>query len=138
MAEDIPAPPPPRFVTALFAPGDPNSSNRPPTKERVCTIVLDWPLEYEGTVHREIVVRRLIAAEVAKFQEEVAKAVPDSSFVWPIYRTAAGEPLPPGLLDALDDDDRLRLEKAAVDFLPLRFRGGAKNASDPAPGEPTA
>jgi len=114
--------PPPRFV------GD---------RARAKLIDLEWPVEFEGRVFERIAIARLTAREVADFTDMAIKAEPNASLPLPVFRDEAGTPLPVGLLDALDADDRDALNEAALDFLPKRFRGALTSASEPAPGGPT-
>lgn len=101
---------------------------------RFRSVPLEWPLTAEGRVFAAIRIRRMTAAEVVAFTESL-KALPEGAhFMWPIFVAEDGSALPEGLMDALDDDDRETLDRAAMDFLPRRFRGGASAASDPATG----
>jgi hypothetical protein len=106
-------------------------------RPRFRTIPLEWPLNFGGKEYREIQVSRLTAQDVAAFQDSL-KALPDGAkVVWPVFRDADGAPLPAGLLDALDADDSLELDKAALDFLPRQFRANRTSDSAPASGEAT-
>ena len=105
---------------------------------RAATIPLEWPIEFGGKVYDKIGIARLTAREVADFHEKMAKRAETDPFTWPVFRDTDGGALPDGLLDALDIDDRDTLDKAALDFLPRRFRGAAKSASEPPTGEPIA
>ena len=102
------------------------------TRNRGRLVTLEWPVVFDGRTFEAILLKRLTAREVATFMKAVGAASPDESFAWPIFFAPDGEPLPDGLLDALDDDDRLALDKAALDFLPRRFRGAETSASAPA------
>ena len=109
-------------------------SERPRAKR----VPLEWPVEFGGRTYAALSIARLTAGEVAAFQKSIAALPADAPVVFPVYRDADGGPLPDGLLDALDADDRDALDKAALDFLPRRFRGAEASASAPASGEPTA
>lgn len=107
-------------------------------RPRVKTVPLEWPVEFAGKTYSALAIARLTAGEVADFQKSIAALPPDTPISFPVYRDADGGALPDGLLDALDADDRDALDKAALDFLPRRFRGAEANASAPEAGEPTA
>lgn len=79
-------------------------------------IPLDFPVEFDGTVYSEIVVKRLTGAEVALYYERVQSG----------YRSPRPPTVdcPDEVYDALDDDDRYTVEAAAIDFLPRRLREG--------------
>ena len=91
---EIAKPAPPKFV------GD---------RPRLCTVPLEWPVEYDGKTYTEITVRRMTAGEVMTFIEQA---------------TAGGSPrlpmleAPPEVIDALDADDADNVNKAVNDFLP--------------------
>lgn len=82
-------------------------------------VALDWPLEVDGRVVVEIVVRRPSTQEVAAFVERVL-AVPEgperNRMIWPIYSE------PEAVIDALDPDDFERVMEVSNRFLPRRFR----------------
>lgn len=105
---------------------------------------LEYPLEFEGRTYTEIVVRRPNARQVGEFFEEYAAAVtadPGALVYFPVFVDAAGAPIPPAVLDALDDDDRFPIMDAVPDFLPLRlqpFREGGDLGSLPVGGASTA
>ena len=112
-------------------------SDRP----RAATIELDWPVEYAGRVFAAITVARLTAGEVARFQDEIVgllESGADSKVRLPLFRDEDGAPIPDAVMDALDDDDRLALDEAALSFLPRRFRGLAARDSGPDIGATTA
>jgi Phage tail assembly chaperone proteins, E, or 41 or 14 len=90
--------------------------------KRFRKIPLDWPVTAGGKEYHEISLCRLTAAEVASFQDTLQGLPDDAKIKWPVYRDADGSALPEGLLDALDDDDLLRIDEAVIDFLPRRFR----------------
>lgn len=112
-------------------------SDRP----RARTIDLLWPISFEGREFQSITLTRLTAGDVAKFQEEIEQLLknnPDAALRFPIFRDANNAPIPDAVLDALDDDDRFELDRAAADFLPRRFRGIAEPSSGPVAGGNTA
>lgn len=109
-------------------------------RPRAKTINLEWPIAFDGKEYRKITLARLTAADVAKFQTELESLLasnPDASLRFPLFRDEAGELIPNEVLDALDDDDRYELDRAALDFLPRRFRALAESDSAPAGGENT-
>lgn len=106
----VPAPAAPAPVV-IFADGGP---------PRRATVPLTWPVVVAGVTIAEVVVRRLRVAEVRAYVAAVSAGQEVSP---PMYETIAGEPLPNGVLDSLDQDDFDRLDAAAVDFLPLALRG---------------
>ena len=111
-------------------------SDRP----RAATIALEWPVEYGGRIYKTIIVARLTAAEVARFQDEIVQLLEssaDSKVRLPLFRDERGEPIPDKVMDALDDDDRLALDEAVVSFLPRRFRELAARDSGPDIGATT-
>ena len=108
-------------------------------KARHAVISLDYPIEFAGKPYNAIVVRRLTVREVAAYVDtiaEMAKTSPDARVRPPVFADERGEPLPDGLFDALDDDDALRLDEAAEDFLPRRWRDqSAGRSSSPTDGD---
>jgi len=86
------------------------------------SVKLGWPIEFGGRIYEEIYLKRLRAAEVAAFQDSLKGKDPASRVIWPIFFDAAeGAAIPFEVMEALDDDDRYELDKAALDFLPRRF-----------------
>lgn len=106
-------------------------------RPRFRVVTLEWPLSFGGKEYRDVHVVRLTAAEVSAFQEGLKALPADAEVRWPIYRDAEGAPIPDAVLDGLDDDDSLELDKAVRDFLPRRFRAAPAIASAPPSGEPT-
>ncbi len=102
---------------------------------RIRAVPLDWPVDYDGRTYAEIHIKRLSAAEVAAFVDGLKDG---EKFRWPIFVDADGAAVPPAVLDHLDDDDSLRLDEVARDFLPRRFRGTESNDSPPSDGGTTA
>ena len=108
-------------------------SDRPRSK----TIGLLWPISFNGRNYQAITMIRLTASDVARFQDELEALLrdnPDAALRFPIFRDETGAPVPAEVLDALDDDDRFELDRAAADFLPRRFRGIAEPSSGPDAG----
>jgi hypothetical protein len=108
---------------------------------RFKSIKLKSPLAYAGKEYRTICIVRLTAAEVAKFQDELdalLRSDPDATLRFPIFRDETGAGIPDIILNALDDDDKFELDKAAIDFLPRRFRAAPEPVSDQASGGDTA
>jgi hypothetical protein len=96
-------------------------SDRPRAK----TIPLEWPVEYAGKLYGVITLMRLTAGDVIKFSRELEAALkngPDAPVRFPIFKDDNGAQIPDAVLDALDDDDRVTLDEAAVDFLPRLSR----------------
>lgn len=92
-------------------------------RKRFRVVPLQWPIEYDGTVWSEITVRRLTAAEVAAFIEAEDKKLP------PMFDA------PAIVIDNLDDDDAVEVNKAVADFLPRRWR---TDQPEPASAETTS
>lgn len=99
-------------------------------------VALAWPVAHGAATIDAIHVRRLTVKEVADYIEALRASPPEAVVRFPMYCDAAGAPIPPEVLDALDDDDMLALEEAARDFLPRRFR--AEAAPPPGSGAATA
>jgi hypothetical protein len=86
------------------------------SKARSTTVELDWPVEFDGKVWNEITIRRVTGREVEVFIEAITeKADGESRTKFP------GIECPQEGYDALDDDDRLRLEDELRPFLPRRL-----------------
>lgn len=92
-------------------------------------VKLQWPLEYEGKIFDEVILRRLSSEEVAEW------IASDGKNGLPIYVDADGAPIPRAIIDALDDDDMFEVDKVVRDFFPLRFLGSQDDASAPGAGE---
>lgn len=92
---------------------------------RLQRVELAFPLDYDAVHYDAIVIKRLTAREVSAHIERMralAESDPNRSVRFPMYFTAAGQPVPEAVLDALDDDDAMELERETLDFLPRRFR----------------
>lgn len=100
-------------------------------------IPLEFPKTVDGVLWNEIHLARLTAGEVRDFEERLAAGDDSTRVRLPVFRDAAGAPVPENVLDALDDDDILALEVASKDFLPRRFLGLASAASTQGPGAAT-
>ncbi|MDP2356151.1 MAG: phage tail assembly protein [Beijerinckiaceae bacterium] len=83
-------------------------------KARTKTVMLEWPVEFDGKVWSEITIRRLTAAEVDMFVEDAREAGAKARL--PMFDA------PFDVLDALDSDDAENLNREAEPFLPLAFR----------------
>lgn len=105
--------------------------------KRVAVVTLDFPVAFAGREFHEIHIKRMTAAEVAAFVSSLDTS-PEARVRWPIFVDADGARIPTDVLDNLDDDDSLRLDEVARDFLPRRFRGTESKGSDPAAGDTTA
>lgn len=83
---------------------------------RVRTIHLEWPVEYDGRRCDEIIVRRMIGAEVTRLSDLITSQFDDSDLFALVCDT------PAVVIRALDQDDWLAVREAVLDFLPRRFR----------------
>jgi hypothetical protein len=107
-------------------------------KARAATIDLEWPVHFAEKDYYQIVVRRVTVGEIEAWMKEIAGKPDDGvSWAWPCLRGEDDEPLPPGLLDALDVDDLDAVNKAVLSFLPKRFRGAQERASESQDGGTT-
>lgn len=144
-AATVSAPP---AATAADRPSVPVSTAPAPLfvgrADRSRAFPLEHPLEFEGRTYDTIIMRRPNANQVGEFFAEYAAAIaanPAALVYFPVFVDAAGAPIPPAVLDALDDDDRFPLFDAVTDFLPRRllpFRGGFDLGSVPDDGASTA
>ena len=94
-------------------------------RSRIKTVPLDWPVSFDGKEYHSITLRRLTTQQVADFIGVMSETVSTSGARvtrLPIFVDEDGTPVPVDVLDGLDDADMSRLEAAAVDFLPPRFR----------------
>lgn len=80
--------------------------------ERTRTVDLEWPVEFDGKVWRQITVRRVSGEEVAEFFR-----AGDETRLLRMYDC------PAEVIAALDADDYAAVNKAVHDFLPRAFRG---------------
>ena len=85
---------------------------KPVPREKL--VALDHPFELDGVVYETVRVKRVSAGEVMKFMNELVAMGPD--IVPPMVEMSAEAYL------AMDDDDRVKIEEAALDFLPRRLR----------------
>lgn len=106
--------------------------------KRTATVELNWPVMFAGMEYDTIVLKRLTVSEVASFIEKMT-AEKDSAgrqrIRFPIFYTPDGAAVPEAVLDGLDDDDALRLDEAAANFLPRRF-AALQGDADPPTGGP--
>lgn len=101
-------------------------------KERTATVELDWPIEFDGKTWNEVTIGRVTGKEVDEYLTAVLGG--DTRTMLPVVKC------PVEVYDALDDDDRFRVEEAALPFLPRRLREAAKSLES-TPGdtsEPTS
>lgn len=85
-------------------------------KPRSTTVTLDYPVEFGGQVYETITIKRVSGKEVDEFiqassalkNDEPQPQLPVLDFPREVY-------------DAMDDDDRLRVEEAMLPFLPRRL-----------------
>lgn len=87
------------------------------TRERMAVVSLDWPLEVDGGLVSEVILRRLTGAEVAALQERMMGDAPSEEQL-----LAAFADQPVDVIAALDADDFITLKDRVVDFLPKRIR----------------
>jgi hypothetical protein len=93
-------------------------------------VILEWPLEFGGKVYDSIIVRRPTASEVRVFHEQTeAWKSGDPVPRLPLYD------VPSEVIEALDDDDDLRLGEVVQRFLPQRFRAALAQQRSPASGD---
>lgn len=104
-------------------------------RSRFEVVDLLWPVKYDGRIWDKITVSRLTAKDVAEFMRRLKDAGDDAEVRFPFFDA------PDEVLDALDDDDSVRLNEVAARFLPQRFRVEAAPGSAPPSGgatEPTS
>ena len=90
-------------------------------------VPLEHPVAYDGREYHAITLVRLNAKEVEDMLDKINRG---EGTEIPIFRDAEGAVIPKIVLHALDDNDSLALDEAAVDFIPKRFR--------PRAGEPAS
>lgn len=98
-------------------------------KERHLDVPLDWPIEFDGKIYGTIRVRRVTGLEVETFLKEIGALKGDAPMLKPPMIDCPIE-----VYEALDDDDRLRVEEAMVAFLPRRLTEVAASVLQAAPG----
>lgn len=96
-------------------------------RDRFCVVPLAWPVTYGGKVIESVTVRRLSAAEVRDFVNQVTAG---AGVHFP------GLDIPPIVLASLDDDDAAEVDKAVEAFLPRRLHEAF--ASQPEAGDKSA
>lgn len=142
-AASSPAPAPPAVASAPTARTDPAGPLFVRDAERSAAFPLEHPISYGGRVYDAVILRRPSSVEVGRFFEELVEAValdPGALVYMPVFVDGDGAPIPPIVLDALDDDDRLPIMARIADFLPRRLRAlreAGNRASGPDTGEPT-
>jgi hypothetical protein len=91
-------------------------------KERSTTVELDCPVEFDGKVWERIEVHRVTGREVEAYIQKITMlSETDARPPFPVIDC------PNEVYEALDDDDRLRLEEAALPFLPRRLTQAAES-----------
>ena len=111
-------------------------SDRPRHKD----IDLEWPIEFDGKTYSAIRLLRLTAGDVAKWSEELSEKIktdPDASVRLPLFRDVDGNEIPQEVFDAMDTDDRDKVDEEALSFLPRRFRAVTGANTTPTNGEAT-
>lgn len=85
------------------------------TEKAVKTVPLEYPIrdDVTGEVIDKVTLRRMTERQVREFVE---KAMAGEAVELPIAD------IPSEALEALDDDDRQRVEQAVLDFMPVRLR----------------
>ena len=82
------------------------------------TVMLDWPINYDGKVYDRLTVRRVTAGEVARFVEAVRAAPAEVRATMRLPMVDA----PDAVLVAFDPDDDDKVDEVISRFLPRRFR----------------
>lgn len=95
--------------------GDVSSVRIVTPKARSAEVELDWPVEVDGILYDKITVRRVTGREVEKFIRDTMEAKDGERPQPPLIDC------PLAVYEALDDDDRLKLEEAMLPFLPRRL-----------------
>lgn len=99
-------------------------------KERHLDVPLDWPIEFDGKTFESIRIRRVTGVEVDSFLRQVGSLKDgERSPQLPVIDC------PVEVYEALDDDDRLRVEEAMVAFLPRRLTEVAASVMQVAIGQ---
>lgn len=83
-------------------------------KARSTSVALEWPVEFDGTTYESITIRRVSGKEVDDFVT-AATSGDGAGLKAPMIDC------PREVYEAMDDDDRLKLEVALIPFLPLRL-----------------
>lgn len=90
-------------------------------KERSASVPLEWPIDFDGKTWDSVTIRRITGRELEAYVEAIA-ALPEDAL-------SLKSPMidcPPEVYDALDADDRARLEAALLPFLPRSLRAAAE------------
>lgn len=78
--------------------------------DRTRRVPLEWPVEYDGKVYDAVTVSRMSGEQISAFYaDEVSGRLP--MFDCPFE-----------VIDALDADDAMTVQKAVLDFLPRSMR----------------
>ncbi|WP_378952049.1 hypothetical protein [Mesorhizobium sp. ANAO-SY3R2] len=109
------------------APAETSQARIISTKVRSATVPLDYEVEFGGKVWTEITVRRVTGKEVQGYIDALARG---ENIAPPMFEC------PLEVYDALDDDDRMAVEEAALPFLPRRLKAAA--GSSPQSGSATS
>ncbi len=91
-------------------------------KLRVKTVPLEWPFAIGTTEYRNIIVKRLTTKEIDDFVASIRDAPDDTRTRFPIFRNEQDEIVSDEVWDAIDDDDKVTLNRVGLDFLPARFK----------------
>jgi len=86
-------------------------------KERHIDVPLDWPIEFDGKTYDSVRIRRVTGREVEQFLSALAAAKEGALLLPPPMLDCPIE-----VYDALDDDDRFKIEEAMLSFFPRRMR----------------
>lgn len=110
-------------------------ANLPPAKQQLpegfqaeTTLPLTVPVEWNGTIHSEVSIRRLKGRDFMALQRMTG----DESVG--LLSIVTG--LPPEVIAELDADDFVTMSEAAQDFLPLKLRAAAGLISAAGQGSP--
>lgn len=79
-------------------------------------VQLEYPVTVDGELVTQVRIRRVTGVQVAEFMSAIGDPERAKQLV-PVVVDC-----PWSVWSQLDDDDALRIEKAAFDFLPLRLR----------------
>ncbi|EFO32139.1 conserved hypothetical protein [Roseibium sp. TrichSKD4] len=105
-------------------------------KERSRTVVLEYPVEYDGTVYEELKPGRLSGAEVSEFAE-ILRGIPDGES-YQVQMVAFFCRVPEDVIAALDSDDFLEVSDAASDFLPRKLQMAIEQTSETGANTPAS
>ena len=97
-------------------------------------VKLEWPFTLGDKSYAVVTVHRLTTGEIMDFLAEIGTETETRLTRFPLYRDSDGELLTDAVWRSMDDDDARRLEVAALDFLPHRFRPDLTSPSTPPAG----